>query len=284
MILVTGASGYVGRAVVADLASRGRDVVAMVRDAKAVCGRLPPGVAPRVADYEDRAALKKAFAGVDELVLISSDGEAGTVMRHHANAIDAAVAARIRHITFTSIIDVEPLSPFYLAPGYRDAERRLADSGVTSTILRCGLYSDFILDHWLLPGRASGELALPVGNGQVAPISRADLAAAVAAVAAEPEKPDGVLTITGGRALGFAEIAARYAEITGKPLAYRACSDEDYLAMASIRLEGPWPEAFSTLCASIAEGRYGHATNDFMAVTGREPESFRDFLLRANRE
>ena len=74
-------------------------------------------------------------------------------MRHHANAIEAATATNIRHITFTSIVDTDELSPFYFSPAYRDAERRLAVCSVPSTILRCGLYSDF----WLLPsnvGRA----------------------------------------------------------------------------------------------------------------------------------
>jgi NAD(P)H dehydrogenase (quinone) len=62
-------------------------------------------------------------------------------------------AARIRHITFTSIVDVAARSPFYYAPVYSDAERRLEESGVTATIVRCRLYSDFILEHWLTPGK-----------------------------------------------------------------------------------------------------------------------------------
>ena len=161
-----------GRAVVRSLASRGHDVVAMVRDVEAASRRLPSGIALRVADYEDASALKRAFAGVDELVLISSDGDASAVMRHHANAIEAAAATGIRHITFTSIVDTDEPSPFYFAPVYRDAEQRLAACGVPSTILRCGLYCDFILEHWLVPSQVSGELALPAGSWS----GRSDLA------------------------------------------------------------------------------------------------------------
>jgi NAD(P)H dehydrogenase (quinone) len=76
MILVTGATGHVGRAVVSRLASLGHDVVAMVRDVQAASRRLPSGIALRVADYEDTSALKRALAGiddVDDMVLISSD-------------------------------------------------------------------------------------------------------------------------------------------------------------------------------------------------------------------
>jgi NAD(P)H dehydrogenase (quinone) len=109
-------------------------------------------------------------------------------MRHHANAIEAATATNIRHITLRSIVETDELSPFYLSPAYRGAERRLAACGVPSTILRCGLYSDFILKHWLVPRQTSGEFVLSTGHGRVAPISRDDVAAAVAAVAANPNK------------------------------------------------------------------------------------------------
>jgi NAD(P)H dehydrogenase (quinone) len=281
MILVTGATGHVGCAVVCRLASLGHDVVAMVRDVQAARRRLPSGIALRVADYEDAAALKSAFAGIDDLVLISSDGDASAVIRHHANAIEAAAATNIRHITFTSIIDTDALSPFYFSPVYRDAERRLAACGVPSTILRCGLYSDFILQHWLVPSQASGELVLPAGQGQVAPISRDDVAAAVAAVAAKPDKPRTISVITGHRALGFGKIAASYGETIARPIRYCPCSIDEYLTWASAHLDDPWPHAFSTLCASIAEGRYSRVSEDFTALTGREPERFRDFLRRA---
>ena len=111
--------------------------------------KLPSGTPLRIADYEDSQALRRAFAGADQIILVSSDGDARAVMRHHANAIAAAAEAGPSRIIFMSIVDIDPGSPFYYAPVYRDAERRLAASGVPSTILRCGLYSDFILDHWL---------------------------------------------------------------------------------------------------------------------------------------
>ena len=82
-----------GRAVVCRLASLGHDVVAMVRDVQAASRRLPSGIALRVADYEDASALKRALAGIDDMVLISSDGDASAVMRHHANAIVAGTAS-----------------------------------------------------------------------------------------------------------------------------------------------------------------------------------------------
>jgi NAD(P)H dehydrogenase (quinone) len=84
MILVTGATGHVGRAVVCRLASLGHDMVAMLRDVQAASRRLPPGIALRVADDEDASALKRALAGVDDMVLISSDGDASADTRHRS--------------------------------------------------------------------------------------------------------------------------------------------------------------------------------------------------------
>ncbi|TPM30831.1 NAD(P)H-binding protein [Mesorhizobium sp. B2-3-4] len=278
MILVTGATGHVGGAVLRGLSALGHEVAGLARDAGAAQRRLPAGATLRIGDYENAAGLEKAFAGIDALVLISSDGDADAIMRHHANAIIAARAAGVRHITFTSIVDIGETSPFYYAPAYRDAERRLAACGVPSTILRCGLYSDFILDTWL--GPATEELALPAGQGLVAPVSRDDVAAAIAAVVAKPDKSRTLYTITGNQPLGFEAIAALYADVTGQPLRYRPCSPADYLASASARLEEPWPEAFATLCASIAEGRYASTPSDFITLTGKPPESFRDFVVR----
>jgi NAD(P)H dehydrogenase (quinone) len=263
------------------LAALGHDVAAMVRNIQTAARRLPPGIALRAADYEDVPALKNAFAGIDKLVLVSSDGDACAVMRHHANAIEAAMAADIRHIVFTSIVDIDASSPFYFSPVYRDAERRLAACDVPSTILRCGLYSDFILEHWLAPARTSGELALSAGHGRVAAVSRHDVAVAVAAAAVKSDESRSIYRITGHRALSFDEIAASYAEVIARPVRYRACSADEYRADASMRLDDPWPHAFTTLCASIAEERYSQVSEDFAALTGREPESFQSFLLRA---
>ncbi|MCW5718997.1 MAG: NAD(P)H-binding protein [Bauldia sp.] len=280
MILVTGATGHVGRAVVSLLSGRGEDVAAMVRNVAAAARRVPRDVPLRVADYEDVPAVTAALAGIDSLVFIASDGEAGAVMRHHTNVIEAARKQRVRHVTFTSIVDVDVGSSFYFAPVYQDAERRLAASGIPATVLRCGIYSDFILQYWLESGVDSGVLALPTGDGRVAPISRDDVAVAVTEPAVG-RKPGSQYLVTGSQALGVAEIAASYSDATGTPLRYRPCSQDDYLMWTGKRLTAPWPRAFTTLCGSIAEGRYGRVSTDFASLTGRDPETFREFLLRS---
>lgn len=277
--MVTGATGRVGRDVIGGLRSLGCMVVGMARDPATALAVLP-GLSPRIADYDDIVSLKRALTGVDQLVFVSSDGDANSVVRHHANVIESAVASGIRHIVFTSIIDCDAASPFYFASVYDDTERRLLASGIGSTILRCGLYSDFIVEHWLKPSEAAGEMMLPAGPARVAPISRKDVAAAIAAVAACPARTHGRYTITGPDGLSFHEIAAIYETVIARPLRYRPCSQEDYVRSVSDRLPEPWPVAFATLCAAIEEGRWNSVSQDFKNITSREAESFYDFLIR----
>jgi len=134
--------------------------------------------------------------------------------------------------------------------------------------------SDFILKHWLAPSQTSGELVLPIGDGRVAPISRDDVAAAVAAVAAKPNKSCIIYMITGHRALGFGEIAASYGETIVRQVRYSPCSIDKYLTWASARLDDPWPCAFSTWCASIAEGRYSQVSSDFLPLRAENQRAF----------
>jgi NAD(P)H dehydrogenase (quinone) len=283
LILVTGASGYIGGAILRKLQSLGVETVAMARDPEAARWWLPSGTAIRVADYEDSPALRRAFTGADQIILVSSDGDARAVMRHHANAISAAAAAGPSRIVFMSIVDIDAESPFYYAPVYRDAERRLAASGVPSTIVRCGLYSDFIFDHWLKPAIESGEVRLPAGQGPVTPISREDVARAIVAIATRPGTRGRSYAVTGHRALSLDEVVAAFSEVAGRPMRYSLSPRSDYLAWALAHLEDPWPHAFSTLCESIGEGRFGRVSNDFAELVGHEPESFCQYLRRSFR-
>jgi NAD(P)H dehydrogenase (quinone) len=160
-------------------------------------------------------------------------------MNHYANAISAATAAGLSRIVFTSIVDVDPESPFHFAPVYRGAERRLAASGIPSTIVRCGLCSDFILEHWLKPSVKSGKVLLAAGQGLVAPISRDDVATAIVAIASQPEMRGPSSIITGYQALTLDAIVAAFSEVAGLPIRYSAANMSDYLAWAWAHLDDP---------------------------------------------
>lgn len=274
MIAVTGASGYIGSKAVSRLAERGVPVTAVGRNAERLRQAVPAGVLLAIADYDDPASLDLAFAGATKLLFVASDGFADDMLRQHAHVIAAANRSPITQVVFTSIVDIAEGSPFYYAPVYRDAEQRLQASRFATSIIRCGLYSDFILDHWLL----EKQISLPLGNARIAPISRDDVAAA--AVHALLHSVDPILTLSGATSYCMAEIASAATHALGLAFTYRSCAPEDYVKRLHKELEPPWPTAFSSLCASIAEGRYATPSARFTELMSSTPERFEDFLFR----
>ena len=269
MIVVTGASGYVGSSAVRHLAALGAPVTAMGRDETRLRKMVPAGVPLVIADYDDPASLERAFAHATKLLFVASDGFAQDMIRHHAQVIDAANRSAIAHTVFTSIVDVDESSPFYFAPAYRDAERRLKSARFSSAILRCGLYSDFILQHWL----RETVISVPLADARIAPVSRDDVAAAaVAAVLATTDEPS---QLTGAVAYSMADIASAATRALGKPYVYEACAPAAYFERLTAEVEDPWPKAFSSLCSSIRAGRYA-ATSQHVPS-----EDFESFLRRS---
>jgi NAD(P)H dehydrogenase (quinone) len=256
----------------------GQRLAALVRDADRARRLVPSSVALRFADYDDREALATAFGGVTRLLWIASDGAGPDVLRHHANVLGAALAAGVEHIVFTSIVDIDPTSAFYFTSVYREAERELAACGRSSTILRCGLHADFVLRQWIAPALASGVLAVPAGDASVAPVCCDDVAQAAAGALSAQEPPRGIYRLTGSRAYTFAEMAEVASRIQSAPLRYVPMSPADYLAQCWATLHNPWPHAFSSLFASIREGRYAAVSDDLQALLGRRAKELEALL------
>ena len=175
---------------------------------------------------------------------------------------------------------MDETSPFYFTAVYRDAERRIRAGAATWTILRCGLYSDFLCSTWLEPARSTGAVAVPAARARIAPISRDDVAAAAAAVLLSGAHQGQIYELTGSRSYSFEEIAELASRSFGIPIAYLPTSPADYLLRCWETLEHPWPHAFSTMFASISQGRYASISADVQHLTGREPESLEEFLAR----
>ncbi|HSK34056.1 MAG TPA: NAD(P)H-binding protein [Propionicimonas sp.] len=272
-VAVTGAAGAIGSRVVGLLAADGVRVTALVRDA----ARVHPSATAAVIDYADPPSLDAALAGADTLVFIGSDGRADRVLAHHRNVLAAARAAGVRRIVLLSSQDADAGSPFCYAPVYADTERELRDCCAEPVILRAGLYAEFF-GRWVLDAARAGELAVPT-RAAVAPISRADvaLALATAAVTSAPS----LSTITGSAAFFPEDLAALASRLGGRDVQARTTTvDEFRHRLIETGTDAWWSYAFASMFEAIDQDRFAAVTPDFTAITGRTPEAFEAVLRR----
>lgn len=275
MIGITGATGGVGSRAVRHLLATGReDVVALARRPEAV--PAAPGLRTRRADYDDPASLAEALYGLDELVLVSSDGLSETMERHHRNVIAAAADAGVGYIAYTSILDVTADSQFYYSPGHQATEALLAESGIAHCNARTSVFADFFTETWLDAARASGELALPLGEGAVSLVAREDVARGLAAAALA--RIEGTVDLTGPEALTGERIAAS-ASATGAPVRFAPVEDEAYRATLAEEGEPAWLiEAYASMFTSVRDARFATAPGDIERLSGKPPMDFEAYL------
>lgn len=229
-ILVTGASGQLGRLVVERLVARvgAARVVALVRSADKGAVFASQGVEVRLGDYDRPEALGAALQGIGRLLLISSNDLAHRQAQHRA-VIAAAVAAGVSFIAYTSVLHA-PTSPLGLAADHRDTEAALAASGVPHALLRNGWYTENYLGA-IAPALAYGVVLGSSGAGRISAAPRADYAEAAAVVLAEARA--GVFELAGDDAFTMESFAATLAQLSGKPVAYQDLPQAEYEAALS---------------------------------------------------
>lgn len=229
-ILVTGASGQLGRLVVEQLLQTtlaGR-IVATARDPSALADLARRGVEVRQADYATPATLEAAFVGIDRLLLISSNA-AGQRVPQHLNAIAAAKTAGVGLVAYTSVLRADT-SPLGLAEEHRQTEAALGASGLPHVLLRNGWYTEnytasapAALAHGVLLGSA--------GDGRISSAPRADYAAAAAAVLTSADDQAGlVYELAGDSSYTLAEFAVELSRQASKPIAYRNLPEGEFKA------------------------------------------------------
>lgn len=260
-ILVTGTSGHLGRLVVESLLERGvpaSGIVATARRLEAVADLADRGVVVRPADYDDPASLDAALAGVDKVLLVSSNEVGGRVSQHR-NVIDAAGRAGVSLLAYTSVAHADT-SSLLLAADHLETEKYLADSGVPAALLRNSWYIEnwteqipVALEHGVVLGAA--------GNGQVSAATRADFAAA-AAVVLTSEDQAGLVYELGGSPFTLAEYAAELSAQSGRPVAYQDLPTDEY---AAVLVGAGVPEGFAAI---IADGDRGLRAGDLLVETG----------------
>jgi NAD(P)H dehydrogenase (quinone) len=250
MIVVTGASGQLGRLVVGALAGR-EDVVAVVRDP----ARAPEAVAVRQGDYEDPEGLREAFAGADRLLLISSpELDSAVRKRHHLAAITAASQAGVGSVVYTSLLGAGTQATG-ATEAHHATERALAASGLPHTILRHPYYGDAFV-----PRVVDGELTGSAGGRGLNTAFRSDLAQAAAIVLTEDGHVDRAYDFTGPL-----WTHPGVAEALGIP--YREVPDTG-------------PGAMAWLNAQIRSGALEYQSPDLDKVLGRPAETMLERMTR----
>jgi NAD(P)H dehydrogenase (quinone) len=281
--LVTGAGGHLGRlAVESLLAAKPGAVIAASRDPAKLADLAAKGAETRRADFDDAASLDQAFAGVDRLLIVSTDalGVPGLRQRQHNLAVAAAARAGVGHVVYTSMPNPEPGSLIPFAPDHYETEPTLAKSGLSHTILRVSWYVENLfrsLPHIL----SSGKWVSSAGDGRIANVARADVAAAAAA--ALRSAPGGRFDITGPALLTTKEIAAIVAEVFVKPVEVVAVSDAELAAgLTAAGVPAMFVELAVAMDANTRTGGIDLRSDAVQKLTGKPPLSVRD-VLAANK-
>lgn len=232
-VIISGASGDLGRRVTACLlqqlsASR---LILLTRNPATLAAEAGQGATVRKADFDDTAGLSQALQGGDVMLLISTLS-IGKRAQQHRNAIEAAKAAGVKHVVYTSSCGIQPQTPSISGQEHYATEQTLQQSGLTFTILRNSWYAD-ITPQLLMPdGIAMGSLVASTGEGVVAPVAKDDCARVAAAVLADPMRhQNAIYEITGPDLFTFAGIARLCSEASGKPIAYQNVSHAEKQAI-----------------------------------------------------
>ena len=274
MIVVTGATGLLGGAVVERLLGKmpATEIGVSVRDPVRATALADRGVRVRRGDYDDAASLAHAFEGAEQLLLVSAAATGEPALRQHATAIDAARAAGVRRIVYTSHMGANPASAFAPMPDHAATEALLEASGLAFTALRNGFYAS---SGRMLLGQAfeTGELAAPA-DGPVSWTAHDDLAEAAAIVLTDEGRFEGPTPpLTGSAALDLAALAA---EVLGRPIRRTVLTDAQYREA----LPEPVAEMLLGLFAASRAGEFAAVDPTLGELLGRPPLTVRDVLAK----
>lgn len=267
---VTGSTGPFGRTAIETLLAHGvapSDVVAIARTPAKAADLAERGVQVREGDYDRPDTLGPALEGVDRLLLVSGS-ELGNRVAQHSAVVDAAVAAGVERLVYTSVTRAD--GSHLLAGEHRGTELAIQASGLPHSILRNALYLG------VFAGRrdqavATGAVVHAAGDGRVASASRADLAEAAALALLHDDGPSSIRELA-GEPFTYADLAAAFAEASGVPVEARAVSADELAGiLASVGLDAGAAGFVVALDQAIGAGEFDVVSNDLAELLGREP-------------
>ena len=296
-IIVTGASGNFGRQVTALLLEKvpASELILTTRRPEGLADRAAQGAQVRHADFDDAATLPAAFAGGDRMLLISTARVGGRVIQHQ-RAVDAAKAAGVKHIVYTSSAGLDPKSPAIVIRDHQATEDLIKASGLAYTFLRDAQYAEAIAGAVAPLAVASGRWVASAGEGHMAFVSRDDCVACAAAVLTSAGHENQTYELTGPERLTFKQACQMLSDVVGKPVEYVPTDDEGMFAYWDALgvprkpvddqiVQGvPWnSDDMVTYEQAIREGFFDILTDNVETIIGRKPRSLRQ-VLEENRE
>lgn len=269
MIVITGASGQLGRLVIENLLKSvpANQIVAAVRDPKKVDDLAARGVEVRLADYDRPDTLRQAFQGADKLLLISAS-EVGRRLPQHRAVIDAAKQAKVGLLVYTSLLHADR-SPLPLAAEHKATERLIEDSAIPFVLLRNGWYSEnylagipTALQHGVMLGSA--------GDGRIASAARADYAQAAAVVLTRSDQAGRIYELAGDESYSLSELSQEISRQSGQAVVYRNLAPTEFKAAL---VGAGLPEGIAALLsesdAGASQGGLFDASRQLSQLIGR---------------
>lgn len=274
LVANTDASGEVGRRVAQRLAGHGLEQRLLVQGDATGLDVAGAAVVP-IEGYSDPAALQAALAGASSVFLVPLRESPDRVRLHNA-AVDAAVAAGVRHIVYLSFLSAAPDAVFTLARHHYDTEQHIRASGVSFTFCRASAFHDVV--HWLVG--PDDTIRGPAGDGRFASVARDDVADVVAAVLEAPGEHAGLTyDLTGPATVSLYDVAAEFTRASGRPIKYLEETVEQAWAARRALGAPDWQvEAWVSTYLQIATGALDVVTDAVPRLTGRPAQSLSDYL------
>jgi len=287
-IIVSGASGQFGHAAASQLLDMGEDVIALSRSTDKLADLAERGADVRAADFDSPDGLEEAMAGGEKLLLISTT-MVGQRPRQHGNAINAAKAAGVKHIAYTSLLGVRrPGNPSVEGFDHIATEEMLEASGLAYTFLRNSLYAEAVATAMAIPALMAGSKMENAGNGRVPIVSRDDCVAIAVAVMSQPGHENKAYDVTGPELWTLPDAMALVSEMAGKPIDIQIVDEEGmyqyFDSIGAVRKSEdltpdtpiPWAsEGMVTFGQSIREGFMDIESDDVERITGKKPRTLR---------
>lgn len=284
MIVVTGASGFIGKGTIEFLLKKipADQIVGMVRDLNKDQELNELGIEIRQGDYHDYDSLLSAFRGAEKVLLVSAHAFTDLTAQH-INVIDAAKEAGVKHVVFTSIYRTTNAQYYipWVTLSMKITEDYLKNSGLDYTILRNTFYFDY-LPYYFRDVLNEGRLVIPGGEGTVAFALRSDLAEATANVLMQSGHENKTYALVGNRSYSYRDIAAILSKESNKEIHYVDTDQEDFIKKitetgVSVQQAEFWAE---WLHAMKMDDMRGDGSNSLEVLLGREPATLESFLTK----